>query len=39
MINFFACNNVDPKVLTAVWEKNLEVRSDHDWKDIEGATS
>jgi UDPglucose 6-dehydrogenase len=39
MINFFVSNNVDPKILTAAWEKNLEVRDDHDWKDIEGATS
>ena len=30
---------VKPTVLKAVWEKNMEVREDHDWLDIDGATS
>ena len=30
---------VDPKVMRATWEKNLEVRSNHDWAEIEGAVS
>jgi UDPglucose 6-dehydrogenase len=30
---------IDPKVLKAAWEKNLEVRKDLDWYDIEGAVS
>ncbi len=30
---------VDPKVMRAAWEKNLEVRKNLDWNEIEGATS
>lgn len=30
---------VDPVMLEAAWKKNLEVRGEHDWLDIEGATS
>jgi len=30
---------VDPKVLKATWEKNLEVRKNLDWYDIEGAVT
>ena len=30
---------VDPKVLKAAWEKNLEVRKDLDWHRIKGAVS
>jgi len=30
---------IDPKVLKAAWEKNLEVRKDLDWHRIEGAVS
>jgi len=29
-------NNVDPKVLKGVWEKNLEVRPRQDWKSLKG---
>tara|TARA_Y100000593_G_scaffold91700_1_gene181251 strand:+ start:102 stop:935 length:834 start_codon:yes stop_codon:yes gene_type:complete len=39
LINFYKKNGIDPKILTAAWEKNLEVRKNHDWKKIEGATS
>lgn len=27
---------VDPKVMRAAWEKNLEVREDHDWEKMQG---
>jgi UDPglucose 6-dehydrogenase len=27
---------VDPKVMTAVWEKNLEVRPERDWEEMKG---
>ena len=30
---------VDPKILKAAWEKNLEVREDLDWHKIKGAVS
>lgn len=30
---------VDPKVMRAAWEKNLEVRPTKDWETIPGATS
>jgi len=30
---------VDPKVLEAVWKKNLEVRKKRDWESIDGAVS
>jgi len=30
---------VDPKVMKAVWEKNIEVREKKDWEKIEGAVS
>ncbi len=30
---------VDPKVMQASWEKNLEVRVDRDWERIPGATT
>jgi len=30
---------VTPTVLEAAWEKNLEVRNDYDWGEIEGAVS
>jgi UDP-glucose 6-dehydrogenase len=28
---------VNPTVMSAVWEKNLEVREEHDWLQIPGA--
>jgi UDPglucose 6-dehydrogenase len=28
--------NIDPKVLKAVWEKNLEVRPEKDWEKLKG---
>ena len=30
---------VDAKVMSAAWQKNLEVRDNHDWAEIEGAVS
>ena len=38
-ISFFEYNNIEPKVLKAVWDKNLEVREEYDWSSIEGAVS
>jgi nucleotide sugar dehydrogenase len=38
-IGFFEELDVDPTVMKAAWKKNLEVREDLDWKDIEGAVS
>ena len=31
--------NIDPKMLKAAWDKNLEVRKDLNWLSIEGAVS
>ena len=39
LINFCIKNDIDPKILNAAWAKNLEVRQNHDWNGIEGATS
>jgi UDPglucose 6-dehydrogenase len=30
---------VDPKVMQAAWDKNLEVRQNHDWLNIPGAVT
>jgi UDPglucose 6-dehydrogenase len=30
---------VDPKVMQAAWDKNLEVRKNHDWLNIPGAVT
>lgn len=30
---------VDAKIMKATWEKNLEVRSNHDWLEIKGAVT
>ena len=30
---------VNPTMLQAAWDKNLEVREEEDWFDIEGAAS
>lgn len=39
-INAIMCvareHDVDPKVMQATWEKNLEVREDHDWERMQG---
>ena len=36
LINFGETNGVDMKVLKGVWEKNLEVRPEQDWKKLKG---
>ena len=36
LINFGESNGVDMKVLKGVWEKNLEVRPEQDWKNLKG---
>jgi UDPglucose 6-dehydrogenase len=36
MINFADSLDVSPDVLTGVWEKNLEVRPEEDWKELKG---
>lgn len=38
-IKLFEDRGVKPTVMKAVWEKNLEVRKERDWLDIEGAVS
>jgi len=38
-INFFKESGIKPTVMSAAWEKNLEVRNDKDWLEIEGAVS
>jgi len=39
MINFYLENNLNPTILSAAWQKNLEVRETKDWEQIDGATS
>ena len=39
MINFYIENGLNPIVLSAAWQKNLEVREIKDWEHIDGATS
>lgn len=36
LINFCENNSVNPAVLRAVWEKNLEVRPERDWEQLKG---
>ena len=39
---FIGCiekNGIEPKIMKASWEKNLEVREDHNWDSIVGAVS
>ena len=36
-VNFCLSNGVNPVILKAAWAKNLEVRGEKDWLDIEGA--
>jgi UDPglucose 6-dehydrogenase len=38
-INFFEELGIDPLVMRATWQKNLEVRRNKDWESIPGATS
>lgn len=38
-IKYFENNNIEPSMMKAAWNKNLEVRSDRNWFKIEGAVS
>jgi UDPglucose 6-dehydrogenase len=38
-INLMKKHNINPTILSAAWEKNLEVREVHDWLNIKGAVS
>jgi len=38
-ISLFASIGVNPEIMKAVWKKNLEVREEYDWINIEGAVS
>ena len=38
-INFFKETQINPTILSAAWQKNVEVREENDWETIEGATS
>ena len=38
-ISLFESIGIDPLVMKAAWEKNLEVRKELDWNSIEGAVS
>lgn len=38
-IKLFEDNGVNPRLMKAAWEKNLDVREARDWLDIEGAVS
>jgi len=38
-ISLFENVNVNPTIMKAVWDKNLEIREKYDWKDIEGAVT
>tara|TARA_R110000824_G_scaffold8338_2_gene37688 strand:+ start:3708 stop:4562 length:855 start_codon:yes stop_codon:yes gene_type:complete len=38
-IHLFEKIEIKPTVMKAAWEKNLEVRSVYDWKDIKGAVT
>ena len=39
LIKTFEKNDLDPKILKAVWEQNLHVRKDRDWASIKSAVS
>ena len=39
MIHFCLTNGVNPVILNSVWRKNLDIREDHDWLNIDGAVS
>ncbi len=39
LIGVYSELDIDPKIMKAAWEKNLEVREKHDWLEIEGAVS
>jgi UDPglucose 6-dehydrogenase len=39
LIRVFEKNELDPKILKAVWEQNLHVREDRDWASMKSAVS
>jgi len=39
IIHFCLTNDINPVMLSGAWQKNLEIREEHDWLNIEGATS
>ena len=39
MIHFCLTSGVNPIILNSVWKKNLDIREEHDWLNIEGAVS
>ena len=39
LIKTFEKNDLDPKILKAVWEQNLSVRDDRDWAKMKSAVS
>ena len=39
LINYSLSNDVEPVILKAAWKKNLQVREEHDWLNIEGAVT
>lgn len=39
MISFSKSQEISPTMLLAAWEKNMEVREEHDWHQIEGAVT
>tara|TARA_R100001594_G_C3891839_1_gene228617 strand:- start:163 stop:567 length:405 start_codon:yes stop_codon:yes gene_type:complete len=39
IIHFCLTNGVEPVMLKAAWEKNMQVREEHDWLNIDGAVS
>ena len=38
-ISFIEDNNIEPMMLKAAWQKNLEVREEKDWLNIKGAVT
>jgi UDPglucose 6-dehydrogenase len=39
LIYYSLLKDIDPIILKASWEKNMEVREEHDWLNIEGAVT
>ena len=39
LIHFCLTKDVEPVILKAAWEKNMQVRQEHDWLNIEGAVT
>ena len=39
LMSYCTSNNIKPTMLNAAWQKNLEVREEKDWLNIEGAVT